>query len=241
MKKPKDYLVFPLDVPTIDAAKRYIECLADSVGMFKVGLELFTKAGPEIITFIKTATNAEIFLDLKLHDIPATVQRTMAVIAGMGVDLVTVHCADSRAMLTAAVEGAGGRVGVLGVTVLTSIAAPDLQAAGYRDEFAEDIKRLVLKRAALALETGCTGIVCSGLEVGSLKKQLGNRLIAVTPGIRPAWETAGSDDQKRVVTPARAIQNGADYLVIGRPIRDAADPAAAAAKVLEEIGAGLTG
>jgi len=132
-------------------------------------------------------------------------------------------------------------VGVLGVTVLTSIAAPDLQAAGYRDEFAEDIKRLVLKRATLALETGCTGIVCSGLEVGSLKKQLGNRLIAVTPGIRPAWQSAGSDDQKRVVTPVRAIRDGADFLVIGRPIRDAADPAAAAAKILEEIGAGLKG
>jgi orotidine-5'-phosphate decarboxylase len=207
--------------------------------MFKVGLELFTKAGPEIIAFIKAATPARIFLDLKLHDIPATVQRAMAVIADMGVDLVTVHCADSRDMLTAAVAGADGRVGVLGVTVLTSISPADLKAAGYRDIFAADIKRLVLRRAALALETGCTGIVCSGLEVGDLKKKLGNRLVAVTPGIRPAWETTGQDDQKRVVTPARAIRDGADYLVIGRPIRDAADPAAAAQKILAEISAGL--
>jgi len=241
MKKPKEYLVFPLDVPTIEAAQDYIERLAQTVGMFKVGLELFTKAGPEIITFIKTATPAKIFLDLKLHDIPATVQRAMAVIADMGVDLVTVHCADSRAMLAAAVDGAGGRVGVLGVTVLTSIAAADLQAAGYRDEFAGDINRLVIKRAAMALETGCTGVVCSGLEVGSLKAQLGNRLVAVTPGIRPAWEAAGSDDQKRVVTPVRAIRDGADYLVIGRPIRDAADPTAAAEKILAEIDTGLRG
>jgi len=239
MKQPKDYLVFPLDVPTLAAAKDYIERLADAVGMFKVGLELFTKAGPEIIAFIKAATAARIFLDLKLHDIPVTVQRAMAVIADMGVDLVTVHCADSRAMLAAAVEGAQGRVGVLGVTVLTSISNADLLAAGYRDEFAEDINRLVLKRAALALETGCTGIVCSGLEVGSLKQRLGNRLVAVTPGIRPSWEVAGADDQKRVVTPVRAIRDGADYLVIGRPIRDAADPAAAAEKILVEIGTGL--
>jgi len=241
MKKPKDYLVFPLDVPTIDAAKRYIERLADSVGMFKVGLELFTKSGPEIVAFIKTATKAKIFLDLKLHDIPVTVQRAMAVIADMGVDLVTVHCGDSRAMLEAAVAGAGGRVGVLGVTVLTSISNADLLAAGYRDEFAEDINRLVLKRATLALETGCTGIVCSGLEVGGLKQRLGNRLVAVTPGIRPAWEATGADDQKRVVTPARAIRDGADYLVIGRPIRDADDPAVAAEKILEEIGIGCVG
>jgi len=241
MKNPKDYLVFPLDVPTIDAARGYIERLADSVGMFKVGLELFTKAGPEIVALIKKESEAKIFLDLKLHDIPVTVQRAMAVIADMGVDLVTVHCADSRAMLEAAVAGAGGRVGVLGVTVLTSISTDDLLTAGYREEFAEDINRLVLKRAALAMKTGCTGIVCSGLEVGALKSRLGSRLVAVTPGIRPAWEAAGSDDQKRVVTPAHAIRDGADYLVIGRPIRDAADPAAAAVKILEEISSGCAG
>jgi len=241
MKTPKDYLVFPLDVPTVAAAKDYIERLGDGVGMFKVGLELFTRAGPEIITFIKTATNARIFLDLKLHDIPVTVQRAMTVIADMGVDLVTVHCADSRAMLEAAVSGARGQVGVLGVTVLTSISLDDLKTAGYREEFAADINKLVLRRATLALEAGCAGIVCSGLEVGNLKKQLGSRLVAVTPGIRPAWEAAGTDDQKRVVTPARAIKDGSDYLVIGRPIRDADDPAAAVKKILAEIATSLEG
>jgi orotidine-5'-phosphate decarboxylase len=235
MKKPKDYLVFPLDVPTVASARDYIERLADKVGMFKVGLELFTKAGPDIITFIKSATRARIFLDLKLYDIPVTVQRAMAVIADMGVDLVTVHCADSRDMLSAAVAGAGGQVGVLGVTVLTSISGDDLKAAGYRDEFATDIDKLVMQRAAMALEAGCAGIVCSGLEVGNLKKQLGRQLIAVTPGIRPAWEASGADDQKRVVTPARAIKAGADYLVIGRPIRDAADPVQSVARITAEI------
>ncbi len=240
MKEPKDYLVFPLDVPTVDSAKDYIERLGSHVGMFKVGLELFTKAGPEIITFIKTATDARIFLDLKLHDIPVTVQRAMAVIADMGVDLVTVHCADSREMLAAAVAGSGGQVGVLGVTVLTSISSDDLRGAGYREEFAADINSLVLKRAALALETGCAGVVCSGLEVGTLKQQLGGRLVAVTPGIRPAWEVSGADDQKRVVTPARAIKDGADYLVIGRPIRDADDPNEAAEKITMEIESGLS-
>lgn len=235
MKNAKDYLVFPLDVPTVASAKDYIGRLAGRVGMFKVGLELFTKAGPEIITFIKTATDARIFLDLKLHDIPVTVQRAMAVIADMGVDLVTVHCADSREMLAAAVAGAGDQVGVLGVTVLTSISGEDLKAAGYREEFTEDINKLVLQRAALALETGCEGIVCSGLEVGTLKARFKQDLIAVTPGIRPAWEVGAADDQKRVVTPAMAIRDGADYLVIGRPIRDADDPAQAAAKITAEI------
>lgn len=240
MKKPKDYLVFPLDVPTAASGRDYIERLADKVGMFKVGLELFTKAGPDIITFIKSATRARIFLDLKLHDIPVTVQRAMAVIADMGVDLVTVHCGGGRDMLSAAVAGAGGQVGVLGVTVLTSISSDDLKAAGYRDEFTADINKLVVQRAAMALETGCTGIVCSGLEVGDLKRHLGKRFVAVTPGIRPAWEAPGSDDQKRVVTPARAINDGADYLVIGRPIRDADDPAQAADKILAEIASGLS-
>ena len=240
MKEPKNYIVFPLDVPTVDTAKDYIERLGSQVGMFKVGLELFTKAGPEIITFIKTATNARIFLDLKLHDIPVTVQRAMAVIADMGVDLVTVHCADSQEMLVAAVAGARGQVGVLGVTVLTSISSEDLKAAGYREEFTADINKLVLQRAVLAQETGCAGIVCSGLEVGNLKKRFGGNLLAVTPGIRPAWEVSGLDDQKRVVTPARAIRAGADYLVIGRPIRDAADPVQAAARIAAEIESSLT-
>ncbi len=239
MKEPKDYLVFPLDVPTVADAKDHIERLSGGVGMFKVGLELFTKAGPEIITFIKTATDARIFLDLKLHDIPVTVQRAMAVIADMGVDLVTVHCAGSREMLAAAVAGAGGQVGVLGVTVLTSISSDDLKAAGYREEFTADINKLVLQRAALAQETGCAGIVCSGLEVGNLKQRFGGDLLAVTPGIRPAWDVSGSDDQKRVVTPARAIKDGADYLVIGRPIRDADDPVQAVAKITAEIESGL--
>jgi len=239
MREPKEYLVFPLDVPTEASAKGYIERLAGGVGMFKVGLELFAKAGTEIIKFIKTTTDARIFLDLKLHDIPVTVQRAMAVIADMGVDLVTVHCADSREMLTAAVSGARGQVGVLGVTVLTSLSSDDLRAAGYREELAADINSLVMQRAALAMETGCAGIVCSGLEVGFLKKRFGGRLLAVTPGIRPSWEAAGPDDQKRVVTPARAIKEGADYLVIGRPIRDAADPVEAVARITAEIEAGL--
>lgn len=241
MKQPKDYLVFPLDVPTVAAAQKYIELLGNSVGMFKVGLELFTKAGPDIIAFIKVATDARIFLDLKLHDIPVTVQRAMAVIADMGVDLVTVHCSDSRDMLTAAVAGAGGKVGVLGVTVLTSVSGDDLGAAGYRDEYAADIKKLVMKRAAMAVETGCAGIVCSGLEVGALKRRFGRDLVAVTPGIRPEWGQAGNDDQKRVVTPARAIGDGADYLVIGRPIRDADDPVKAAETIADEIKSGLEG
>ena len=121
MKQPKDYLIFPLDVPTIDAAKNYVELLAESVGLFKVGLELFVHSGPEIIEFIHTHSAARVFLDLKLHDIPATVGRAMARISDLGVAFATVHVGETQRMLTAAVEGSRGKVGILGVTVLTSV------------------------------------------------------------------------------------------------------------------------
>lgn len=235
MKQAKDYIIFPLDVPTLAEAKPYISLLSSHVGMFKVGLELFIRSGPEVVKYIKTRSPAGIFLDLKLHDIPVTVERAMRSVAELGVDLATVHCGESSAMLEAAVAGGGGRVRVLGVTVLTSVSEQDLSAAGFHT----DVFKLVLKRAAMAKATGLSGVVCSGLEVESIKDACGSNFLCVTPGIRPSWETVGKDDQQRVCTPAGAIHDGADYLVIGRPIRDAADPREAARRLAEEIETGL--
>ncbi len=235
MKHAKDYIIFPLDVPSIKTAQHYVELLSESVGMFKVGLELFIRSGPGIIDFIKASGTAEVFLDLKLHDIPVTVFRAVESIADLGVALATVHCGETPRMLEAAVEGAKGRVGILGVTVLTSVANEDIKASGFRDMFYDDMGRLVVKRAAMAKGAGCTGIVCSGLEVKIIKERFGRDFIAVTPGIRPEWDVTEKHDQRRITTPARAVSDGSDYLVIGRPIRDAADPKAAAVRIAQEI------
>jgi len=235
MKQPKDYIIFPLDVPSEDDAKRCVELLADVVGMFKVGLELFVRCGPGIVTFINAAGAAGVFLDLKLHDIPATVSRAMVGVAELGVRLATVHCGEDPRMLEAAVAAAAGRVGVLGITVLTSVSAAAIAGAGFRDDLAADLPRLVMKRAEMAKAAGCAGIVCSGLEAGAIKQAFGIDFLAVTPGIRPAWESSGKDDQIRIVTPATAVKAGSDYLVIGRPIRDAKDPRAAAMRIAAEI------
>jgi orotidine-5'-phosphate decarboxylase len=203
--------------------------------MFKVGLELFIRSGPDIIDFIKTTGAAGVFLDLKLHDIPATVSRAMQNIADLGVAFATVHCGETSRMLEAAVKGGKDEVGVLGVTVLTSILNKDLESAGFRKIFYDDLTRLVVKRAAMAKQAGCKGIVCSALEVKMIKETFGQDFIAVTPGIRPDWDTGGKNDQRRVTTPSRAVDDGSDYLVIGRPIRDAKDPKEAAARIAEEI------
>ena len=235
MKNGRDYIIFPLDVASMARARHYVELLADHVGMFKVGLELFVRSGPDLVRFIRDRSDAGIFLDLKLHDIPETVGRAMARIADLGVDLTTVHCGESARMLASAVKGADGRVGVLGVTVLTSVGREDIRSAGFRTEFVTDLSSLVMKRAAMAQAAGCKGVVCSGLEVSTIKKQFGPGFLAVTPGIRPVSGLSGPDDQQRVTTPAQAVQNGSDFLVIGRPIRDAADPCQAAAAIAGEI------
>jgi orotidine-5'-phosphate decarboxylase len=235
MRNAKDFIIFPLDLATVDEARRYVELLADHVGLFKVGLELFIRSGPEIVRFINSAASAGVFLDLKLHDIPATVFRAMEGIADLGVYFATVHCGETQKMLEAAVSGSRGAVRLLGVTVLTSVSAEDVEAAGYRSEYYPDLSGLVLKRARMAQKVGCAGVVCSGLEAMKIKKQIGADFITVTPGIRPSWAAEKKDDQQRVTTPAQAVNNGSDYLVIGRPIRDAADPREAAGRVADEI------
>lgn len=235
MKQGKDYIIFPLDVASVEEAKKYIGLLSEKVGLFKVGLELFIRCGPEIIDFIHSQTAARVFLDLKLHDIPATVGRAMSRIADLGVAFATVHVGETRRMLEAAVEGSDGKVGILGVTVLTSVSAKDLEFAGYPSVFYDDMLHLVLQKAQQAREAGCAGVICSGHEAGSIKERFGKDFLAVTPGIRPAWTVNPKEDQQRITTPEQAITAGADYLVIGRPIRDADDPCQAAARIAEEI------
>jgi orotidine-5'-phosphate decarboxylase len=235
MKSGKEYIIFALDVESIKDAEHFVRTLSNHVAMFKVGLELFVRSGPEIVRMIRKQSAAGIFLDLKLHDIPATVERTMKVIADLGVNLTTVHCGESEQMLKAAVSGGFGKVGVFGVTVLTSVSENDILTSGFKNEYAQDMQNLVMKRAGMAKDAGCNGVVCSGLEVSEIKKRFGKRFLAITPGIRPSWECNQKDDQKRIMTPAFAVQNGADFLVIGRPIRDAHNPIEAVKKIAEEI------
>lgn len=238
MKQPKDYIVFPLDVSAYDDAMSYASRLSGRVGLFKVGLELFISEGPAILQGIREAGDAGIFLDLKLHDIPATMRRAFEAAAVHRPRFITVHCDEGGGFLRETARS-HPETQILGITLLTSLDAGKLLAMGYADAYVRDVAALALLRARLAKEAGCHGVVCSGLEVGAIKQEFGAELIAVTPGIRPAWTLVEGDDQRRVVTPAAAVRNGADYVVIGRPIRDAADPADAAARVADEIAAAL--
>ena len=239
MKTPKEFIIFPLDLPDFDQAMHYVKILKDSVGLFKVGLELFISQGPEILKSIRELGGAGIFLDLKLHDIPATMTRAFLAASRHKPEFVTVHCDEGQETLKSVAENNPGQTRILGVTVLTSLNQDNLSQMGFKDEYSNDLSKLVLLRAKIAKEAGCHGIVCSGHEVAMIKKELGPDLIAVTPGIRPAWSIVGQDDQKRIVTPKIAVQRGADYIVIGRPIRDAQDPADAARRVADEIAEAL--
>ncbi|MDR2354268.1 MAG: orotidine-5'-phosphate decarboxylase [Deltaproteobacteria bacterium] len=229
---PRDRLIFPLDLHTRKEARQFIALLAEVVGFFKVGLELYSAEGPRIIKLIqRDAPNSGIFLDLKLHDIPATVARTMDIIKGLGVDMVTVHALGGVEMLQAATEKSGSTK-VLAVTLLTSLSPqslPELKTS-YRARGA--LTELLAKRA---LSAGCHGLVASSQEVSLLREISGPNSLLVIPGIRPSWATLPGDDQKRVGTPLQAIQDGADFLVVGRPIRDAVDPFKAAQKIVAEI------
>jgi len=235
VKQVKDYIIFPLDMPSSKEAQYYVELLSEHVGMFKLGLELFIRSGPEIINIIKSTGNAKIFLDLKLHDIPVTVFRAMEAIADLGITFTTVHCGETEKMLESAVTGGKGKTGILAVTVLTSVSNTDIKQSGFVEKYFSDISGLVLKRATMAKKAGCTGVICSGLETRLIKKTLGENFITVTPGIRPCWDDVEANDQNRITTPAQAILNGSDYIVVGRPIRDAKRPKIAAIKIAEEI------
>lgn len=233
---PRDRLIFPLDFSSWEEASSYVRLLAGTVGVFKIGLELFVAEGRSVLEKIRKETDAELFLDLKLHDIPETVKRTLSLISGYGVDFVTIHCDAGKGLVEAISMVGREGIKVLGVTLLTSMGTDDLAAQGLAGEFVDDVSRLVLHRATLAKGAGCSGVIASGLEVRAIKERLGGEFLVITPGIRPAWShPVVSDDQSRVVTPRQAVLNGADYIVVGRPIRTAPDPKEAALRVIKEI------
>ncbi len=232
---PRDRLIFALDVPDLESARALIDTLGDSVQFYKLGLEFFLSGHYfELLHELKDS-GKKIFADLKLFDIPATVGSAVRQLAGHGVDFCTVHGNDR--MLEAAVEAADGRLGILAVTALTSLDQGDLDDLGFEC----DAEQLVLSRARRALELGCAGVVSSGLEVPRLRAEVDHALITVCPGIRPIFndEQAELGDQQRVMTPARAIASGADFLVVGRPIRTAENPAVAAEHIQGEIAGAL--
>lgn len=239
MRKPSDYIIFPLDVPDFDQAMKFVNQLKDHVGLFKVGLELFISQGPAILKAIYETAGSKVFLDLKLHDIPATVKRAFLVASTFKPEFVTVHCDGGDALLKDVSGNNPGGTKILAVTVLTSMNKENLKSLGYDEKYINDLSSLVLQRAKIAKAAGCHGVVCSGHEVQMIKNELGEGLIVVTPGIRPEWSLVKGDDQKRIVTPQMAVQDGSDYLVIGRPIRDAFNPVDASKKVAEEILKGI--
>jgi len=220
-----DRLIVALDVPSVEVASRIVKDLGDQVNFYKVGLELFLSG--EIFHFLDWLLDNEkkVFVDLKLFDVPATVARSIKQLNGRGITFTTVHGNDL--MIKAAVEAATD-VSILAVTALTSLDRGDLVDLGFRC----DVDSLVLSRAARALDHGCAGIVASGHEAASVRQKLGEALVIVTPGIRPV---ENDDDQKRVVTVSDALHAGADYVVVGRPIRDSKDPLSAARAFQDEI------
>ena len=224
----KPELIIALDVPSAHAIPAIVEKLPPEVGYYKIGLELFTAAGPAALEWL-SANNKKIFLDLKLHDIPRTVARAVESAAGLGVDLLTVHAGGGRAMLSAAAEAAAGRLKLVAVTTLTSLDQDDLNELGITRPLPEHTAAL----GKLAIDCGIDGLVCSPLEVAAFRNKLGNEPILVTPGIRPAGGKLG--DQKRVATPANAVKDGSSLLVVGRPILEAANPAEAAAEILRQM------
>lgn len=226
-------LIVALDVPTQAEALALAKTLAGRVGMLKIGLQLFVAEGPAVVRAIRQAhPELEIFLDLKLHDIPNTMRGAIRSARTLGVRFVTAHAGSGVEHLRACVEEAEGELQILAVTVLTSQDAEACWQAGHTRSPAE----LVVLRARAAVEAGCAGIVCSGQELGRVTKAAPD-LFRVVPGIRPAGAEAG--DQRRVMTPAKAIADGATHLVVGRPIRSAADPAAAADAITAEIASAL--
>ena len=227
MTGARDKLIVALDLPSVAAAQAMVERLGDAVSFYKIGYQLAFAGG---LSFAETLirANKQVFADLKLHDIGNTVAKGVESVAKLGATFLTVH-AYPQTMHAAVDARAGSKLRILAVTVLTSYDDADLAAAGYDFTVGE----LVAERAAQARDIGVDGLVCSAEEAASVRSIVGSRMALVTPGIRPAG--AASGDQKRVMTPARAIAAGADYLVVGRPILEASDPKAAAQQIVAEI------
>ncbi|MEL7297293.1 MAG: orotidine-5'-phosphate decarboxylase [Pseudomonadota bacterium] len=224
---PEDRLIFALDVANTEQAKQMVEELGDAVQFYKIGLELAMREGYfELLDWL-VARGKQVFIDVKLFDVPATVAAAVRNLSERGATFCTVHGNQSIMEAAAAEKGA---LKILAVTVLTSLDRGDMDDLGFDC----DIPELVLSRARRALEAGCDGVISSGLEVPRLRQHVDNKLLVITPGIRPV-ENRPSDDQKRVVSVEQAFENGADYIVVGRPIRNAPQPRAAAEAIVETI------
>ena len=228
---PRERLIVALDVSSAAAAQKIVAAVGDSALTYKVGMQLYTAEGPQVVRDL-VASGRRVFLDLKYHDIPNTVGGAVREAAQLGVSMLTVHAAGGGKMLRAAVDAARTSPGlmVLAVTVLTSMDENDLEKIGIRGTVADSVIRL----AAIALASGCRGVVASAREASTLRTDMGHDFLIVTPGVRPAG--TGHGDQVRVVTPAEAIASGASHIVVGRPITEAADPAAEARAILGQIG-----
>jgi len=240
MDNARKHLIFALDVDSFEEAERWVKLLYNKVGMFKVGKQLFTRCGPEIVHMIR-AEGGEVFLDLKYHDIPNTVAMAGVEACRLGAQMFNVHALGGLEMMQATVAAANDwcaqhnqpRPILLAVTILTSSTEETLRQVGIDRPVTEMVPRL----AALAKQAGFDGVVASPKEVPLIREACGNDFFIVTPGVRPSF--AAANDQKRVMTPADAIAAGSSYLVIGRPISAAADPVAAADAILAEIASAL--
>jgi len=229
-RDPRARLIVALDVSSAAAAQRIVAAVGDSALTYKVGMQLYTAEGPRVVRDL-VGSGQRVFLDLKYHDIPHTVGAAVAEAAKLGVSMLTVHAAGSEKMLRAAAEAAktNPQLILLGVTVLTSLDENDLEKTGV----GRSLKDSVVRLASLALNSGCQGIVTSAREAPAVRTKLGHDFAIVTPGVRPAGSNIG--DQVRIVTPAEAIAAGASHIVVGRPITEAADPAAEARAILAQI------
>jgi orotidine-5'-phosphate decarboxylase len=231
MRDPRERLIVALDVSSAAAAQKIVAAVGDSARLYKVGLQLYTAEGPQIVRDL-IASGRQVFLDLKYHDIPNTVAAAVKEASNLCVSMLTVHAAGGGKMLRAAVDAARNTNTspmILAVTVLTSLDSRDLEHAGIRGSVVDQVSRL----AALAIANGCHGVVASAKEAATLRAELGDDFLIVTPGVRPSGREHG--DQARVVTPAEAIASGASYIVVGRPITEAADPASEAREILAQI------
>jgi orotidine-5'-phosphate decarboxylase len=230
---PRQRLIVALDVSYVAAARKIVAAVGDSALAYKVGMQLYTAEGPAIVREL-VASSRRVFLDLKCHDIPNTVAAAVREAAQLGVSMLTVHASGGAKMLRAAVDAAHASnpaTLVLAVTVLTSLDDEGLGTLGIRGGVQDQVLRL----AALAVSNGCQGVVASAQECSALRQEFGHDLVIVTPGVRPAG--SGHDDQARVVTPAEAIAAGSTYIVVGRPITEASDPAAEARAILGQLAA----
>ena len=228
MTESADKIIVALDVPGKTEALDLVGQLRENISFFKVGLQLYTTAGPEVVREIRT-TGAKVFLDLKLHDIPNTVARAVESAAELGVQMLTIHLSGGAEMIRAAIDSRQNDMLILGVTVLTSATQETLDEVGIADKIDNHVRRL----ANLGRAAGIDGLVASPFEVTFLRTEFGNKIKIVTPGVRPSWAEVG--DQKRFMTPRDALAAGADYLVIGRPITTHPKPHEAVAIILDEL------